>query len=86
MTFVIFVIALGIGWLLVLAYAINDATIFIRGRIDDDTNVTGIPTDELPALAKRPGFVRLVAGLRLLFAVAWLIGVPAFVAIRAWFA
>ena len=84
MTFAIFAIVFGIGWPLCLASSINDATILIRGRIDADTNMTRVLTDELPDLAKRPGFVRLVAGARLLFAIAWLFAIPAIVAIRAW--
>jgi len=45
----------------VVLIATNDVRILIRGRIDADTNMAGRPVEELPAVAHRPGLVRLVA-------------------------
>ncbi len=80
---VIFAIIFGIGWLFAIFIAINDFRILVRGKIDDETNATGIPTDQLTGLAKRPGFVRFVAGLRLAFALLWIAAIP-YGLIRAW--
>jgi hypothetical protein len=71
------VFSYGICWLVALAIACTDAKILMRGRIDDDTNMTGIPTDELRDLARNATFIRLVAGIRLAFAVAFLMAGPA---------
>ncbi len=79
----VIVVVLCIAWLLTLAEAINDATILIYGRIDDETNTTGIPTEQLTGPAKRPGFVRMVAALRLVVAAAILIVLPV-MAIKRW--
>ena len=83
MALVIAVIICGIGWVFALLIAINDFRILMRGKIEDDTNMTGIPTDELTGIATHPGFIRVVAALRLLFGVAWIIAIPA-MAIRGW--
>lgn len=83
MATVIFAIIFGIGWIFAVIIAINDFRILLHGKIEEDTNMTGIPTEELTGIATRPGFVRFVAALRLVFAIAWLIAVP-LLAIRAW--
>jgi hypothetical protein len=80
----IFAAVFGIGWVLIIPIAITDFRILIRGKIEDDTNMTGIPTEELTGIATRPGFVRFVASLRLLFAVAWIIAAPAVVIRALW--
>lgn len=76
-------IVLSIFWLLTFAEAANDATILIRGRIDDLADSTSIPTEQLTGPAKRPGFVRMVAALRLVVAAAILI-VLSVMAIKRW--
>ncbi|TWU51439.1 hypothetical protein [Rubripirellula reticaptiva] len=83
MTTVIFSIFFGIGWVFAILGAINDFRILVHGKIEEDTNMTGIPTEELTGIATRLGFVRLIAALRLVFAIAWIIAVP-MLAIRAW--
>ena len=83
MASVIFAIVSGIGWVFAVLIAINDFRILIRGKIEEDTNITGIPTEQLTGIATRPAFIRSVAALRLIFAIAWIIAVPA-IAIRAW--
>ena len=79
---VIFAIVFGVGWVFALLIAINDFRILIRGRFEEDTNPTDIPIEQLTGFATRPAFIRSVAALRLIFAVAWIITVPA-IALRA---
>ena len=81
---VIVAIIVGIGWVLAILEAINDSRILIRGKIEEETNMTGIPTEELTGIATRPGFIRFVAGLRLLFAIARIIAIPAIAILRWW--
>jgi hypothetical protein len=71
-----------VGTLVVFFQALNDLTIFIRGRIDEDTNPGDFSPNELRERPPKPSSLRLVAGLRLLGALTWLILVVCILVVR----
>jgi hypothetical protein len=62
----------GSAWF-ALSYLIIHITILYRGRIDEDTNFTGLEWNELPQPPPRGVGVRLYAGLVTVFEIAFIL-------------